>query len=140
MHYNVPQFIDIEDTLVGPLTAKQLLWLFAMAGVLLIMWFNFGEKTIFVAFAIPISMLFLAFAFYRPNGQSFLSFVGHALTFLVRPKIYIWRRDTDRIKSFSNKNKKSDNLETGENKKIIKQEEIIELAKILDSESEIIKK
>jgi len=27
MLFNVPQFIDIEDKIVGPLTAKQLGWL-----------------------------------------------------------------------------------------------------------------
>jgi len=136
MHYNVPQFIDIEDKIVGPLTAKQLLWIFGMAGVLLIMWFNIQDKVVFVVVGLPVALLFIALAFYRPNGQSLIKFIMHAALFVVRPKIYMWRRGDIQNKVVKDKVI----IEKEPEKKSIKQEELIDLAKILDSESEILRK
>ena len=43
---NVPQFIDTEDKIVGPLTAKQLGWM-AVGGVLfLIVWTTLDRSAI----------------------------------------------------------------------------------------------
>ena len=38
MQFNVPQFIDIEDKIIGPLTLKQFLFLVAGAGLLFVLW------------------------------------------------------------------------------------------------------
>jgi PrgI family protein len=140
MRYNVPQFIDVEDTIVGPLTAKQLLWLFAMAAVLFIAWFTVGEKTVFFVIGIPVALLFIALAFYKPQGQPFLKFIIQAALFFVRPKIYMWRRDDTQERGIKrNIKKKNIGIEKYEKKKI-RQEELIDLAKILDSESDILRK
>lgn len=139
MHYNVPQFIDIEDTIVGPLTAKQLLWLFVLAAALLVMWFSINDSVIFLILALPVVLLFMALAFYKPQGQSFIKFLSNAALFLVRPKIYIWKRDgNDARRDLSKKKMKENTLNRATGKKDIKREEIAELAKILDSEGDII--
>ncbi|HFC76679.1 MAG TPA: PrgI family protein [Candidatus Moranbacteria bacterium] len=137
MHYNVPQFIDIEDKIVGPLTAKQLLWMFAMGGVLLILWATVGNKINFFIIGIPIALAFVALAFYRPYGQPLSKFITSAFLFIVKPKIYIWRRE---IKPEKKKKitefKKINNFPE---KKKMKQEELHQLAEILDSENKILK-
>lgn len=137
MHYNVPQFIDIEDKIVGPFTAKQLLWLFGLGGILLLMWMMMESKFNFVIGAIPISMIFLAFAFYRPYGQPFSKFVGSMFMFLVKPKIYMWKRGVD-ARSNLQRSKKQD-LMGNQSKKVIRQREVYDLSKILDSESDILR-
>ena len=38
MLFNVPQYIDVEDKIVGPLTGKQLLWMIGMGIMLLVLW------------------------------------------------------------------------------------------------------
>ncbi|EKD71060.1 MAG: hypothetical protein ACD_46C00281G0001, partial [uncultured bacterium] len=38
MLINVPQYIDVEDKVAGPLTIKQLGWLIALGIMLLILW------------------------------------------------------------------------------------------------------
>ena len=88
---NIPQFIDVEDKVAGPLTAKQVLWMVGMGGVLFIVW-TFFDTTTFFVLAIPIIILFALFAFYRPYNQSLLSFSINAVLFLFRPKIYTWDR------------------------------------------------
>ena len=91
MLFNVPQFIDVEDKVAGPLTAKQILWMVGMGGVLFIVWTFFDTPTFFVL-AVPIIIIFALFAFYRPYNQSLLSFSVNAVLFLFRPKVYTWDR------------------------------------------------
>ncbi len=74
MLFNVPQFIDIEDKIVGPLTAKQLGWL-AAAGIILFVLFNFLDTSAFVIACVIVGTIFGALAFYRPYNQSLINFI-----------------------------------------------------------------
>ena len=91
MLFNIPQFIDKEDKIVGPLTAKQLGWL-AGAGVLLLVLWSFLDMSALILAALPILGIFGALAFYQPNGQPLISFIFSSISFFFHPKIYIWRR------------------------------------------------
>lgn len=92
MLFNVPQFIDVEDKIVGPFTGRQLLWMFGLGAVLLVLW-NILEKTPFFISAVIISLIFVALAFYRPYNQPLITFIASAILFLFRPKTYFWERD-----------------------------------------------
>ena len=98
MLFNVPQYIDVEDKIAGPLTAKQLLWMIGMGAMLMFMWSIF-DKALFFILAIPVICLFVAFAFYRPYNQPLVSFIGSAIMYMVRPKIYVWNRPTQASQS-----------------------------------------
>ncbi len=134
MHYNVPQFIDIEDKIVGPLTGKQLLWMFAMGGVLLILWASVDNKINFFIAGIPIAGFFVALAFYRPYGQPLSKFITSAFLFIVKPKIYIWRRDGSLRDFKKQKSIEPEHLHKRKDK-TIKKEDLRQLAKILDREN-----
>lgn len=144
MHYNVPQFIDIEDKIVGPLTAKQLLWMFGMGAVLLIMWFMIDNKGVFFLLGIPVALLFVALAFYRPYGQPLSKFIASAFLFVVRPKIYLWKREVETRKKPSltdlTVGAKQNGLVKKIDKKNIKKDDLQKLAQVLDSEAKILKK
>ncbi len=125
MLFNVPQFVDIEDKIVGPFTAKQLLWMFGMAAVLLIVWNVFDQKTFWIS-SIPIVLLFLALAFYRPFGLPFIKFIFLTILFLIRPKVYVWQREVgpirknlvENLEKVSKKKKKTKKFETKKAKQI----------------------
>jgi len=132
MMYNVPQFIDTEDKIVGPLTAKQLGWLFCASVFLLVFW-NLLDFSAFIIVAILVVAIFGAFAFYRPNGQTFLKFLISIVFFGVRPKIYVWKRDNPlkvNVKKITVKKP-----EAGEKirKKALSQDKIQELSNLLDN-------
>lgn len=91
MLFNVPQYIDVEDKIAGPLTARQLLWMIGMGAVLMVMW-NIFDQAAFYLLAIPVVGIFCAFAFFRPYGQPLISFVTSAAMFIFRPKLYVWDR------------------------------------------------
>ena len=88
---SVPQFVDVEDKIAGPLTWRQLLWMIAMGAVLLVLFTTFGT-TLAIVFGIPVVLLFIALAFYKPNGFTLSSFIGQAVLFLFRPKVAVWER------------------------------------------------
>ena len=92
MQFNVPQFIDIEDRIVGPLTAKQLGWL-ALDGVTLLVVWNLLDFSAFIIVAIISTALFGALAFLRPHDLPLVHFVTASLSFTAKPKIYVWKRN-----------------------------------------------
>lgn len=129
MLFNVPQYIDVEDKVAGPLTARQLLWMIGMGAVLLVLWNIFDLGGFFVV-GIPIILLFVALAFYRPYNQPLISFLGSALMFLVRPKVYVWSRPAKAAPERKIK-ETSKTAQTSEKK--LTAEEIRRLAQIVDN-------
>lgn len=91
MMTSVPQFIDVEDKVAGPLTWRQLGWMIAM-GVTLFLLYTIFSGILFYLLAVPVVVLFVALAFFRPNGMAFPQFLFYSVTFLFRPKISVWER------------------------------------------------
>lgn len=125
---NVPQFIDVEDKIAGPLTVKQVVWLIGMGAVLFIVWTFFDTPTFFIL-SIPIILIFSLFAFYRPYNQSMLSFSINGLMFFFRPKVYTWDRPGMIRQSSAKKEEKRIFLDSP---KPLSIEEIRELARAVD--------
>lgn len=94
MMYNVPQFIDVEDKVAGPLTWRQLLWMIAMGVIVFLLWMIVGGVAAFVL-GVPVVLIFAALAFYRPNGQPLIGFALNGFFFLFRPKVIMWDRPTE---------------------------------------------
>lgn len=97
MLFNVPQFIDIEDKIVGPFTAKQLGWLVA-GGVTLLVLYKLLDRSAFVISAIIIAVICGGLAFYRPYNQPLANFIAASVLFVFRPKKYVWHRVTETIR------------------------------------------
>lgn len=91
MHAQVPQYLDIEDKIIGPLTLKQFIYLLLGAGALFLL-FNVLKLSVFIIVAIPISILIFLVTFYKIGNQKFSQFVLSLLKFLGRPNIYTWKK------------------------------------------------
>jgi len=89
MQYQVPQFIDIEDRIIGPLTLKQFIYLAFAAALLFVFWFLF-KFFIWIIVALPITALALAFAFLKINDRPFIYFFIAAIFYFIKPKLYIF--------------------------------------------------
>lgn len=89
--FQVPQFIDIEDRIIGPLTLKQFLYLLGAAGVVIIGW-AFLYFTLFVIFAVPAAGLFVALAFLKINKRPLPTVIFNAIGYYLKPRLYIWRQ------------------------------------------------
>ena len=92
MQFKVPQFIEIEDKIVGPLTLKQFFYLAGGAVFLGILWL-FLKLSVFIIVAIPVSVFCLLLAFYKINGRPFISFLNSMLKYFTKPKLYLWKKN-----------------------------------------------
>lgn len=129
--FSVPQFIDVEDKIAGPLTWRQLLWMIGMGAVLLVS-FSVFDTSLFFIIAVPTVLMFTALAFYRPNGFPLTTFIFYATLFLFRPKVSVWERPLEKQPVAKAPVEKTDVADT--HAKHINQEKLTELAHILDSQ------
>ena len=91
MQFNIPQFIDVEDRIVGPFTLKQFLYFGAAGAILFFAWYFF-KFWIFLIFAIPIVSLALALAFVKINGRPFIYYLTSFINYARKPKLYVWKK------------------------------------------------
>lgn len=91
MRFNVPQFIDIEDKIMGPLSLKQFLLLLAGAITLIILW-SFLSLWMLLVVGIPLVGYLLASVFIKINGRPFNIFLISWINYWFNPRVYIWRK------------------------------------------------
>jgi hypothetical protein len=89
--YQVPQFIEVEDKIFGPLTFKQFVYL-AGGGGLCLVFFTLLPLYIAILFIIPVAAFALALAFYKVNGRPFVVVVEHAFGYFFGHKLYLWKQ------------------------------------------------
>lgn len=95
--YQVPQFIDVEDKIFGPLTFKQFLYVVGGGGISFVIWMLLPIY-LAVLFIVPIAALSLALAFYKVNDKPFIYTLEAAVQYLLSNKLYIWKQNTKKKK------------------------------------------
>lgn len=93
MRFEVPQFIEIEDKIFGPLTWKQFVYLAGGAGFGVVVFFLL-PFVFFVFLAIPVGALSAALAFYPINNRPFSVFLESIYRYFKGTRLYLWRRHT----------------------------------------------
>src|SRR3990167_10058153 len=96
MRYQVPQFIEIEDKVIGPLTIKQFIYLVGGAGMSFIM-YSYLPIYISLILIVVIIPLSLALAFYKINNKPFIDFLESAFLFYTKKNLYIWKKEPKEI-------------------------------------------
>jgi hypothetical protein len=91
MQYQVPQFIEIEDKIFGPLTLKQFLYL-AGGGGLCLLFFTLLPLFIAISCMVPVVAFSLALAFYKVNDSPFIVVIEHAFGYFFGHKLYLWKQ------------------------------------------------
>ena len=91
MQYQVPQFIEVEDKIFGPLTLQQFIYLAGGAGIVVVL---ISLLPLFFAIiaSIPIIVLSLGLAFYKMNNRSFVEILESGVFFFLNDRLYIWKR------------------------------------------------
>ena len=90
--FTVPQFIDVEDKIIGPITARQ--FLIMLSGFMLIaVCYKIFSFNIFLILAILIFAISGVFAFFKVNGMPFHFFVLNFSQTTIRPGKRIWNHE-----------------------------------------------
>ena len=91
MQYQVPQFIEMEDKIVGPLTLRQFGYL--AAGGILCLFIFFALKTFYAVIAsIPVASAAFGLAFVKINGIALPKYLVSLLGFALKPQLYLWKK------------------------------------------------
>ena len=92
MKYEVPQFIEVEDKIFGPLTWRQFVYLGGCIGMAVVLYFML-PFILFAIIGVPLALLAGALAFYPVNNRPFSYFLEAFLNYLTKPKRYHWRKE-----------------------------------------------
>lgn len=87
----VPQFIDNEDHIIGPVTTRQFLILMGM-GFFIFLTYRLGDFSAFLVLTPIISAIGLTLAFARPNGRPFHFFLLNIAQTYRRPNLRVWKK------------------------------------------------
>lgn len=92
MQFQVPQFIEVEDKIFGPLTFKQFIYVLGGIGASYILIRIFP-----IIIAGPLILLVggfaAALAFLQYNGRPFILAVENAFYYFTRTKLYLWNNE-----------------------------------------------
>lgn len=92
MQFQIPQFIEAEDKIVGPLTLKQFLYI-AVAGGFSFVLFFILQFWLWIIITVILGAAALTVAFVRYNGQPLARILLQALYYFWKPRLYIWQRE-----------------------------------------------
>ena len=93
MRFDVPQFIEVEDKIIGPFTLKQFLFLLAGGGILFLLWYSLPNLFLFILIGLPIFIIVLFLTFKKVNGRPFLTYLLSMLKHFGKPRLYLWRKE-----------------------------------------------
>ena len=95
--FQVPQFITVEDKVIGPLTIKQSVYVLGGTVLIVIARLIF-VPLLFFPIAAVIGGLAAALAFLKISDVPFPTLIKNGFFYSMRPHIYIWKKE-DRQKA-----------------------------------------
>ena len=91
MRFTVPQFIEREAKIIGPLTFKQFLYVGAAGLACFIVYFSFSFD-IFLMSCFFFGGIASAFAFLSIDGIPLTKFLWNFFKYSLSPKVYLWKK------------------------------------------------
>lgn len=135
--YQVPQFVDVEDKIFGPLDTKQFMMFIVAFLVIGALWVSPLPPQATIILAIPILIFTILLAFYKINGRSFTWYMYSIAHFFFTGKQFIWERrweaETITLKKEALAKEERKNAPGTPTKKSFDGTRIQKLARILDT-------
>jgi len=91
MRFTVPQFIEYEAKIVGPLTFRQFVYV-GIAGAICFTLYFLAPFYVFLISCFFLGGLSLALSFLKIGGRTLPTVFGNLLRFSLSSKIYIWKK------------------------------------------------
>jgi hypothetical protein len=92
MQFQVPQFIEVEDKIFGPLTFRQFVYILGGLGASYLV---YRVLPLFLAAPVILAVAggAASLAFLEYNGRPFILSVENAFYFFIHPKLYLWNNE-----------------------------------------------
>ncbi len=88
----VPQFIDVEDKIIGPITVRQFI-IMVVGALIIFLEYKLSDMALFLLLGIPTFAVFGTVAFLKINGMPFHYFILNIIQTFKRAKLRIWARE-----------------------------------------------
>ena len=129
--YKVPQNVETEDKILGPLSVKQFIYVIIALMWAFLMWRIFSSYIIVaLIFAFPVTGFFLLLGFGHREGVPFEDYVVAFIRFLILPRKRMWIKDDSKEVIVQDQAKPTD--EFGQNKNV-SAGQLKKLANIIDT-------
>ncbi len=93
MRFQVPQFIEIEDKIFGPLTIKQFIYMAGGAGLSFLIYVTLDSLILSVIPIVVVMGISGLLAFYKVNNRPLVSVVESAFRYYIGNKLYVWKKE-----------------------------------------------
>ena len=91
MRFSVPQFIDVEDKIFGPLTIKQAIYLVGAGGGTYLAYAMLGGLGV-LFIGLPLIGFAVMLGFVQVNNRPFVAIVTAAFFYKAKRKLYLWKK------------------------------------------------
>jgi hypothetical protein len=91
--YIVPQFIEVEDKIIGPITVRQFVLILVGCLILFLLW-QFGGLLALIAGGIVDIGIFGSLAFVKINGRPIHFFLLNFIQTFKRPRLRVWDKES----------------------------------------------
>ena len=143
MQFKVPQNVQREDKIVGPLTLKQLIICGVGGGIAYAIFVTLGKEYLWITWVPPVGIIViitLLFAFLRPLDMNFSRFLAVYLQFVLLPQKRFWVQASAEIvtsmyTTTQTQTKIEKKAEAKAEQMMDKKKKLEELSKILNSHS-----
>jgi len=85
----VPQFIDVEPRIIGPITVRQFI-LMVVGGIFIFLSFRFAGLPLFLLTTAVMAGIVFLFGFLKVNGAPFHEFLLNVMASFKRPSLRVW--------------------------------------------------
>lgn len=92
MRFQVPQFIEVEDKIFGPLTLKQFIYLAGGCGLSFVIYIFVNNLFLSLIPILVILAVSATLAFYKINNRPFINVMESAFKYFFGGKLYIWKK------------------------------------------------
>lgn len=92
MKFEVPQFVDVEDKIIGPLTWKQFVFLAGGVGAGLVIFFA-TPFWFFILVGVPFIIFGAGLAFYQVNNRPLAVLLEAMTSYFTKSRLYLWKRE-----------------------------------------------
>lgn len=91
----MPQFLDVEDKVIGPITVRQFIEML-IGGLIIFIFYKIFDLSLFIVSGLIVLSLTIVIAFATINGQPFHYFLLNFISTLKNPKLKVWKKKISR--------------------------------------------
>lgn len=101
MRFQVPQYIEVEDKIFGPLTFKQFIYLAGSIGIAVVL-LTLLPRFIAIILGVPVVAFGVALAFFKVNERPFTLVIEDFFKYYIGGRLYIWKKEANKQNDLHN--------------------------------------